>query len=143
MADDKFDPLKEINNLRDSLGKTIEQSLQTITGGPIQVRLDMYMVQNQVVIRTAAMDGIVLESIDVAMDDDMLTIRGETRPEETPRAASYLLHERRFGAFTRSIRIPVPVKAGEAEAKLKNGSLTITLPIDEHRDRPITVTPVD
>ena len=140
---EKFDPLKELANLRDTVGKTIEQGLQSITGGLAQIRIDMYEVENQVVIITEPLDGIV-QDVDVDMEGDVLTFSGETRPEETPRNASYHVHERHFGPFSRSVRIPVPVKAGKAKASLKkNGSLMIQLPIDEDSDRTIRVTPVD
>ena len=42
--------------------------------------------------------------------------------------ASYLRQERRFGAFARTIALPAPVQADKAEAKFKDGVLTLSIP---------------
>lgn len=130
MSENRFDPLKELNTLRQSVGKVIGQSLQTVqsVAGVPTLKVDVYELDDVVVVRTSAIDGIVPDSIEVSMEDSMLTISGETRPEPTPTTASYLLQERRFGAFSRTVEISIPVRSDEAKAKLKDGVLTITLP---------------
>jgi len=143
MSEQKFDPMKEISKLRNTLGKTIEQGIQTVTGAEKQIRLDIYELPDEVVIRTSPIDGLVPSSIEVSMENDILTISGETRPEETPANASYILQERRFGAFSRTATITIPVKSTQAQAKLKHGVLTVTLPIDKGNYQNIQVTPVD
>lgn len=152
MTEEKFDPMKELNRLRDSVGKVIEQGIQSVQEGiqTVQatagtgIRLDVYEHNKNVVIRTSPMDNVIPESIEVSMEGNLLTIGGETRPDETPPNVAYLLQERRFGIVTRSVEIRIPVKAEEARAKLKNGSLTITIPIDESRYQDdFTVTPSD
>jgi len=149
MSDQRFDPMKEFNNLRSTVGKAIEQGIsnvqttvQNATG--IGVRLDVYEVDNEVVIRTNPLDGLVADSIEVSMEGEVLTIKGATRAEDTPPYASFFVQERRFGIFERSVTIPIPVKSTEARAKLgKNGTLTVTLPVDTDRYQDITVTPTE
>lgn len=130
MSDSRFDPMKELNTLRQSVGKVIEQGLQTVQSvtNAQTIKLDVYELDDVVIIRTSAIDGIVPDSVEVSMEEGLLTINGETRPEPTPATASYLLQERRFGAFSRTVEIAIPVQSHEAKAKLKDGSLTITLP---------------
>ena len=143
MSEQRFDPMKEISNLRNSLGKAIEQGIQTVTGIEKQIKLDIYELGDVVVIRTSPIDGLNPQSIEVSMENEILTISGETTPEETPANASYILQERRFGKFTRTANIPIPVQSTKAQAKLKHGVLTVTLPIDKGNYQNITVTPVD
>jgi HSP20 family protein len=151
MSDQKFDPMKEINRLSKTVGKVIEQGIntvqttvQTATQGANVVRLDVYEVDSEVVVMTNSLDGLDKNSIEVAMEGDVLTIKGETIPEEAPANASYFLQERKFGVFTRSITIPIPVKPQEARARVsKTGVLTVTLPVDRDRYQDITVTPAD
>jgi len=145
MPDQRFDPIKELNNLRDSVGRAIEQGIQSVqvAASGAQVRLDIYELNDEVVIRTSPLDGLAADSIEVSMEGDVLTIRGETVAEETPLNASYLLQERKFGAFSRSVTIPIPVRSQEARAKLKNSVLTVTLPVDKSRYQDITVTPAE
>jgi HSP20 family protein len=149
MSDQRFDPMKEFNNLRSTVGKIVEQGINTVqhtvqnaTG--VSIRLDVYEVDNEVIIRTNALDGLLPESIEVSMEGEVLTIKGVTQAEETPAYASFFVQERRFGPFERSVAIPIPVKSTEARAKLgKNGTLTVTLPVDTDRYQDITVTPTE
>jgi HSP20 family protein len=132
---EKFDPLKELANLRSSVGRVLEQGVQSVQsiGSPNSIKLDVYELDDMVIVRTSAIDGVVPDSIEVNMENDVLTISGDTRPEQTPSHASYLVQERRFGPFSRSVNITIPVKSDEAKAKLKDGILTITIPIDSER----------
>ena len=148
MANEQLDPMKELNRLRNTVGKVIEQGINTVQGAVqsaaaiAAVRLDVYELDNEVVIRTNALDGLVPASIEVAMEGAELTIKGVTEAEEIPENASYFLQERRFGPFERTVTIPIPVKSDEAKAKLgKNGVLTVTLPIDKGKYQDIAVTP--
>lgn len=148
MANEPLDPMKELNRLRSTVGKVIEQGITTVQGAVqsattiAAVRLDVYELNNEVIIRTNALDGLVAESIEVSMEGAELTIKGVTEAEETPEDASYFLQERRFGPFERTVTIPIPVKSEKAKAKLgKNGVLTVTLPIDKGKYQDIAVTP--
>ena len=141
--------MKEINRLRDSAGKILEQGIQSVqdgiqsiqsTTGTAQIRLDVYELNDEIVIRTSPIDGIVPESVEVSMEGKILTIAGRTEAEEVPPNIAYLLQERRFGAFTRSVEISIPVKSEEARAKLKHSSLTITIPVDTIKYAEISIT---
>lgn len=155
MSDEKFDPIQEINRLRDraskvieqgaaTVGKVVEQGIQTMqsaTSGGSSVRLDVYELNGSIIIKTSPLDGLVPSSIEVSMEGNALTISGETQEDEMPANASFLLRERKFGVFARTVTINIPVKSTEAKAKLnKNGTLTVTLPIDQDRYTNIQVT---
>ncbi len=128
---ERFDPARELANLRSIVGRVLEQGVQTVQSiGSSSIRLDVYEVEDTLIVRTSAIDGIVADSVEVNMENNVLTISGDTRPEPTPINANYIIQERRFGPFSRSVTINVPVRASEAKAKLKDGALTITLPID-------------
>jgi HSP20 family protein len=139
MADSKFDPMKEINRLTQTVGKAIEQGISTVqttverASTTSVIKLDMYELDGTVVIQTNAIDGIIPDSVEVSMESDTLTIQCETQIEKTPVHASYYLQERRFGVLVRTVKVPIPVFSGEAKARLRNGALTITLPIDVTR----------
>jgi HSP20 family protein len=132
MTIQKFDPVQEFATLRDSISRTLGQSVQAVTGS-LYPLVDMYHTESEVVIHTAPIDG-KLESVDVTVEGDLLTIRGETKPEDNYPTESYLLRERRFGKFSRALRIPLSVKAEQAQARYKNGILTVTLPRAEATD---------
>jgi HSP20 family protein len=96
------------------------------------------------VVKAGPIIGTQPEHIDVSLVGETLTIKGEMRPDEEVGTESYLRRERRFGAFTRSVSIPRPVKADQANASFKDGILTITLPkADGPQPKVINVKPVD
>lgn len=130
MSDEKFDPMREIAQLGQSLGRAVEKGLQSVASSNSPIKLDVYEVNDVLTVRTSAIDGIVPDSVEVNIEEGTLILSLETRPEPTPATASYLVQERRFGAFSRTITLPFAVKASEARAKLKDGVLTVTLPID-------------
>jgi HSP20 family protein len=128
--------VREFASLRDSLSRALGQSVQAVTGS-IYPLVDIYQTEDSIIIRTASLDGN-LENVDVTMEEDLLVIRGETKSEDNLPAETYLQRERRFGKFSRALRIPYPVHADKAKARFKNGVLTITLPKAEDTRPEIT-----
>jgi HSP20 family protein len=72
--------------------------------------------------------GVEKDHIQVTIDEDVLTVRGELRKEQEEKKKNYYRQEIRYGAFQRAVRLPAEVEADKATAELKNGALTITLP---------------
>lgn len=90
--------------------------------------LDVIEKDDAYVVR-ASIPGIDPEALDVTLSDNVLTIHAESRQEdEEQRDERYMLRERRYGSFTRSITFPMPVEADKIEATCTNGELMLTLP---------------
>ncbi|MCX6784933.1 MAG: Hsp20/alpha crystallin family protein [Candidatus Komeilibacteria bacterium] len=92
-----------------------------------QLSVDVYQTSDSLVIKST-IAGVKPEDIDIAINNDMLTIRGKREIEETVSEEDYLYQECYWGGFSRSIILPCEVQADQVEANLKNGVLTITLP---------------
>jgi len=92
-----------------------------------QLAVDVYQTKTSVVIK-APIAGVDPRNLDVAIAEDVVTIRGERVEEETVTREDYYVAECYWGAFSRSIIMPVSVNADKAEASLKNGVLTIAIP---------------
>ena len=92
-----------------------------------QLAIDVYEKPAAFVIK-ATIAGVKPEDIDISIENDMVTIRGQRRLEETVSDDDYLFRECYWGDFSRSIILPLPVKSDQVEAQLKNGVLTVTLP---------------
>lgn len=73
----------------------------------------------------AEVPGIDEKDLNVTLEDNVLTISGEKKEERKEENKRYVLAERRFGSFKRSITLPDEVKADSAKAAFKNGVLTI------------------
>jgi HSP20 family protein len=88
---------------------------------------------------TAELPGVVLEDIDISVEDDTLTLRGNRQPEEVENA-TYHRRERRYGSFLRTFRLPFRVDAGKVEATFAKGVLSMVLPrAEEDKPKKITV----
>ena len=72
--------------------------------------------------------GVDKDQIHLTVCDDQLTVRGETRKETEEKKKNYYRQEIHYGAFQRSVGLPVEVDASKAKAELKNGVLNVTLP---------------
>jgi HSP20 family protein len=72
--------------------------------------------------------GVEKDQLHLTVSDDHLTVRGESRKESEEKRKNYYRQEIRYGAFQRSVALPVEVDAAKAHAELKNGMLKIALP---------------
>jgi len=123
MAIIKWSPLGEIDRFFD------EDVFPTIFDRAIPT-LDVYQTDKEVVVE-ASIAGIEPEKIDISIEGDALTIKGETERKEEINKENYFRKEIRRGSFRRSIMLPVPVKGSEANAEFKNGMLKISIPKEE------------
>ena len=80
------------------------------------------------VARKAQVPGVKKEDVQVSIQDNALTIRGQTRHEEEVKEEGYYRKELRTGNFFRSITLPVEVKQDEMSAKYESGVLTVRAP---------------
>lgn len=76
----------------------------------------------------AEVPGLSAEDLDIRLSDGALTIRGEKSEEKREEKADYLMSERRYGAFHRTIPLPTGADAEHISAALSNGVLNITMP---------------
>lgn len=116
-----------------------EQWLQETAEG--QLAVDVYQTRDTIVIK-APIAGVRSDDIDISIHNDLLTIRGRRSHDDEVSGDNYFYRECYWGTFSRSIILPTDVKTEQAEATLKNGILTITLPKAQH-SRFIKVRGVD
>ena len=79
----------------------------------------------------AELPGMNEKDIDVSLDEDVLTIRGERKTEREKKKRSYHVSEMSYGSFLRSIPVDASVDREKIKAKFKRGVLTLTLPKTE------------
>jgi HSP20 family protein len=92
-----------------------------------QLAIDVFQNKDSLIIKST-IAGVKPEDIDVAIESEMITIRGMRKMEETIKEDDYFYQECYWGNFSRSIVLPMEIKPDDAEATLKNGVLTIILP---------------
>lgn len=103
-----------------------------------QLAVDVAQTPDELIVM-AAMAGTPPESIELHLHNDLLTIRGE-RKSPIDSSAEHFYQECYWGKFSRSIVLPVDVKAEMVQAQYKNGVLIIHLPkASQNNDIPIMV----
>ncbi|NIN00735.1 MAG: Hsp20 family protein, partial [candidate division Zixibacteria bacterium] len=79
----------------------------------------------------AEVPGMDPKDVNITLNDGLLTIKGEKKVEKQEKDENHHLTERRYGSFSRSIKLPLDIQADKIEANYKNGLLTITMPKSE------------
>jgi len=76
----------------------------------------------------ATVPGINPDEMEITLEDDVLSLKGELQRDEEVEEAKYHVRERRYGAFSRSIRFPMAVNGDAVEATYTNGVLSLNIP---------------
>lgn len=76
----------------------------------------------------ATVPGINPDDVEITLEDDVLSLKGEIQQDEEVEEAKYHVRERRYGAFSRRIRFPMAVNGDAVEATYSNGVLSLNIP---------------
>lgn len=95
-----------------------------------QLAIDVYQTPDSVVIK-APIAGVKSEDLEITVNDEVVTIKGQRRTAENLEKENYFVQECYWGAFSRSYVLPIAADAENAIANLKDGILTITIPKQE------------
>lgn len=129
----RWDPFSEFSGLRRAMDRVFEDFAPTRSWrgngevADLTFPIDLYETGNEVVVK-AVLPGIKPEEVDISVQGDALTIKGETRHDEETKEGNWYRREIRYGSFSRVIPLPVRVSSDKADAKFKDGMLTVTLP---------------
>jgi HSP20 family protein len=100
---------------------------------------DIYETEKELVIKFE-LPEVKKEDVEVKLEQNVLTLRGERKFEEKTDRENYHRVERRYGEFTRSFNVPLYVNAAKIDAEFRDGVLTVTLPKNEEaRPKQISV----
>ncbi len=133
LRDDFFDPMvtfrREVHRMMDDFFNGFEgSSLAGMKGwqGNTPI-IDIAETEKEMVI-TAEMPGLDEKDFEVTISGDLLTIKGEKKVEHEEKNGNGYHRERRYGSFSRSLRLPFEVKDERIDATYQKGVLTIHLP---------------
>ncbi|RME49593.1 MAG: Hsp20/alpha crystallin family protein [Caldilineae bacterium] len=125
-------PIREAMALHNALDRLFDEALFRPfsgydTNGVRTLALDMYETDDNLIVE-AALPGITPEDVEIAVQDGVLTIKGEIKREAEENVTYHLRERYPYTAFERAITLPVDINADAAEATFKNGILTLVLP---------------
>lgn len=120
--------------------REFEQLIPELWGGRVAglaPALDVYQTDHEVVVE-APLPGIDPSKVQVAIENDVLTISGQHEQKTEVDDQRYYRREVRRGQFHRSVALPTAVDGQKARAKYDAGVLTVSVPIQE-RAKPTQV----
>jgi HSP20 family protein len=128
---------EQMNRLfEDAFGRSQSDESALTTWAPA---VDIYETENELVLR-ADLPGLTDKDIDVRVENNMLTLRGERKFEKKVSEDDYLRVERSFGAFSRSFSLPNTVNTDAILAEYTNGVLNVRMPKrEESKPRQVKV----
>lgn len=134
-------PFREMLSLREAMDRLFDESFVRGSTGAngYGLALDVQMDKDDYVLR-ANVPGLKPEDLHIEVVDNTVTVSGEVKSERQEKQENYLLQERRYGHFSRSLTLPTAVNSARAEATIDQGVLTLRLPkAEEAKPKAITI----
>ncbi|KAI9450944.1 small heat shock protein [Lactarius psammicola] len=96
--------------------------------------------KSNTVCATFELPGLQKEDISIDVNNNILTVSGETKQSTERNEEGYTLRERRYGKFLRSLSLPQGLKNEDIKATMNNGCLNITFPRSVPETSPAKIT---
>jgi|SRR5579862_1338492 len=126
----RWEPFRGVAILQDQVNRLFEESQR---GGKADSSLatwapaiDIHESENELVV-TADVPRLKESDLDVRVENNMLTIRGERKMESNVKEENYLRVERTYGSFSRSFSLPNTINTENIKADYHDGVLTVKL----------------
>ena len=127
----RFEPFRGATTLQDQINRLLNEAFDRTsddanltTWAPA---VDIYETEHELVVK-ADIPEIKPEELDIRVENNILTIRGERKFEKEVSENNYLRVERSYGSFSRSFSLANTVNAEAIKADYKNGVLTLSIP---------------
>lgn len=128
----RWEPFRNLTSFQDQMNRFLEDSFFRFPTDESSITtwapaVDIYEDGNNLVLK-ADLPDINEKDLDLRIENNTLTLRGERKFEKKVEEDNYLRVERRYGSFSRSFSLPNTVNTESIKAEYKNGVLTVTLP---------------
>lgn len=123
-------PWQEIESLQDHVSRMLgrgmpmfvpEETMDWVPAMNLEEEDEEYIL-------TAELPGMSREDVEVEVEENVLTLRGEKKMEREEKEGRWHMSERSWGTFERSLTLPRSVDPDEIEAEFQDGLLTVHLP---------------
>jgi HSP20 family protein len=128
----RWDPIRGFSSLHDQVNRLLDSNFSR--GGNTETDLatwapavDIYETEGELVVK-ADLPDLDEKDIDVRIENNVLTIRGERKFEKSINQDNYLRVERTYGAFSRSFSLPNTIDSEQIHAEYRNGVLSVRMP---------------
>ena len=136
MAIVRWEPFRDLMGLQERMNRLFDESYRAnrgadadewALGGSWAPAVDIYEQDGNIVMK-AELPGVDPKDVDVRLENNTLTLRGERKLDKEVKQDNYHRVERSYGAFSRSFTLPTVVDQGNIKAEYRDGVLKLTLP---------------
>ena len=135
VAINRFEPFRELAAVQARLNRIFNEPYESGDDALTQANwvppVDVFESPQHELVLKAELPGVKKEDIDLKVENNTLTIRGERKREVETKEDGFHRVERTFGSFGRSFTLPQTVSADGIKADYKDGVLTVILPARE------------
>lgn len=137
MAMVRFDPFRELATMQERINRVFGDFYSRRPEDDVMLRgdwvppVDIFENAAGEIVITAELPGLKKEDIDLRVENNTLTIRGERKRSAEVQEERFHRVERIYGAFSRSFSLPATIDAAKVGAEYRDGILTVTLPVRE------------
>lgn len=129
-----WDPVRELLALQERMNRLIDSTLSRTRSdtelsatGAWSPAVDLFEADEHLILK-AELPEVDQDDIELSIDDDRVTLRGERRFKEAISEKQFLRMERSYGRFHRTLDLPTAVDADAVKAEFKKGILTVVMP---------------
>jgi len=127
----RWEPFRELSLLQDRMNRLFQDSMssnhdEALTTGAFIPAVDIYEDEHNITLKVEV-PGVDEKDIDVRVENNTLTVRGERKFEKEEKEENFHRVERRYGSFTRSFTLPNTVDTENVQANYEKGVLNIRL----------------
>ena len=132
MSMTRWEPFRGLNTLQDQVNRLFEDNFARTRSNQAELAswapaVDIFETENELVVK-ADLPGVQEKDIDVRVENNTLTIRGDRKFNNEVHEDNYLRVERAYGTFTRSFSLPNTVNTEAIHAEYRNGVLSVRMP---------------
>lgn len=140
----RLDPFRGLNSLQDQVNRLFDETFSRGRSAESEMgtwapAVDIYETEQELVLK-ADLPEVNQQEIDIRIENNMLTIRGERKFHNEVSQDNYLRVERAYGPFSRSFSLPNTLNTEAIKADYQNGVLSIRMPKrEESRPKQIRI----
>ena len=139
----RWDPYREMMVVRNRMDRRLNNELSVAPSSwksfKWSIALDVAESDDDYMVK-ASLPGINPDDLEITFSDNQLTIKGEVIEDQEQDEAHYHLRERRYGTFSRRLKLPSGIESDKIDAKYVDGVLELRLPkVEEIKPKKIAI----
>jgi HSP20 family protein len=130
----RWDPFRDLLGLQERMNRLFDDSVRNVRQGDEALStsvwtppVDIYETENEVIVK-AELPEVNQKDIEIQVENNTLTLRGERKFDKEVKQENFHRIERSYGTFARSFTLPATIDQEKIRADYKDGILRVVMP---------------